>query len=321
MKKIYVLIIAAIMMLMFQTKDVKAIVAVDQTDMQAGSATVSWQKQSDEVYFRMYIWMPESEWKGTKLITTYTNKCLGDTASTTYTFTGLEAGQTYEYIVWALDADKDPLREIKGTIKTAPAQVKDLKLMLKWSSFYELGTKKTMEYNLYVDIIAQNSADGYEIILYDNKGKQVKKVNAKANESSIRRYVFKDLKQNFYRVKARSYNTFKGKKYYGAWSTKDYALRQPASAAKFSGKTLYIKWEKIKNVSGYDIYLNDEKKGEFTKVKSVGKNKTMISVKKLRGKSFKKGQTYYYYVVAKKKAGKTTFKSVLSRKFKVKKFR
>ena len=319
MKKICITIVSFLAFLLIQQTEVEAITSSTQTVMKDTSATITWQKESDEANFRIYIWMPEEEWKGSKRITTYTNYCLGDTTATTYTFTGLKAGYTYDYIVWALDADKDPLREIEGTIKTKPAKVKDMTLKLKWSSYYELGDKNKMEYNLYVDIIAQDSADGYEIRLYNQKGKQVKKVNAKADKSSIRRYTFKDLKDSNYRVKVRAYNTFKGKKYYGGWSSKDYAFRQPASAAMFSNGLLYIKWEKTKNVSGYDIYVNDKKSGTFKKVKSVGKNATMTSVKKLRGKSFKNNKTYYYYVVAKKKVGKKTFTSSLSRKFKIKK--
>lgn len=319
MKKIYIAIVILFIFLMDQRTEVNAVTSTNQTVMGDTSATISWQNESDEVHYRIYIWMPEEEWQGNKLITTYTNHCLGDTSATTYTFTGLQAGQTYEYIIWALDADKDPLREIKGTIKTKPAQVKDLVLKLKWSSYYELGSKNVMDYNLYVDFIAQNSADGYEICLYNVKGKQIKRVKVKADNSSIRRHSFKDLKESGYRVKVRAYNDFGGKTYYGKWTSQDYAFRQPASAAMFSNGLLYIKWENTKDVSGYDIYVNDRKGGTYQKVKSVGKNATMVAVKNLRGKAFKKNKTYYYYVVAKKKVGKKTFTSVLSRRFKIKK--
>lgn len=318
MRKVFVVIFLMFLIIIYHPRDVFAVTKVVQTTMESNSAKVTWQKESDETYFRVYIWMPDSEWDGTKLITTYTNYCLGDTTASSYTFVGLEAGQTYDYIVWALDSEKDPLRKIEGMIKTKPAQVKDLSLKLKWSSYYELDSKNKMDYNLYVDINAQNSADGYEIRLYNVKGRQVKKVFSKAYESSIHRYTFKDLKDSAYRVKVRAYNTFKGKRYYGKWSTQDYAFRQPASAAAFSNGLLYIKWEKTPQVTGYDIYVNDQKSGTYKKVKSVGRNTTMISVKKIKGKSFKNNKTYYYYVVAKKKNGKRLYTSVLSRRFKVK---
>lgn len=318
MKKFLTAIVMICLFAVLWKTDSYAITKVTQTKMESTSATVTWQKEADEKSFKIYIWMPEEEWDGNKLITTYTNYYLGEVSDVTYTFQGLKPGKTYDYIIWALDIDGDPLRDIEGTVKTKPAKIEGLNLKLKWSSYYELGSKTKMEYNLYVDFIAQSSAEGYEIRLYNAKGKQVKKVNASVDESSIRRYTFKNLKESGYRVKVRAYNTFNGRKYYGAWSSQDYAFRQPASAAMYSNGLLYIKWEKTPQVTGYDIYVNSKKGGTYTKVKSVGKNTHMISVKKLNGKAFKKNKTYYYYVVAKKKVGKKLYTSVLSRKFKVK---
>ena len=81
---------------------------------------------------------------------------------------------------------------------------------------------------------------------------------------------------------------------------------------------IQIKWQKLKGVSGYDIYLSKKQNRGYKKVASVNAKTTLKTIKKLGKKKLKKG-TYYYYVVAKKKVGKKTYKSKISYKLNIKK--
>lgn len=285
--------------------------------MTQSTASISWQAESGEVLFDVYIWMPAYTWKGTTRHANYTLKYLGETTNTKYDFTGLDGGEQYEVAICSFDEQGNPLKQTNTIIETLPGKGDIMQSSLKWSSYYQYGQNVTMTYNLYVDLVSQSSADGYQIYLYNQKGKCVKKKKIVAKDSSIQRCTFYSLKDNYYSIKVRAYKELNGKIYYGSWSGKNYALRQPKCAAKPVNNGVYIRWEKVKGATGYDVYMCTEKFGEYKKVATAGTNTTMVLVKKINKKKFKKGQLYYYYVIAKKKVGKATYESALSYRFKV----
>lgn len=303
------------LMLLLFPHAVKADSNLRQTAMTENTATIVWNPDWDassyEIYYYDYSW----QWKGTTRKTVYTYKYAGTTTSNSFTMTGLSGGKVYETYVIPVDRDGNSEIYYQENVKTSPAPVDRLATSIKWSSYYGYGSKMTLEYNLYVDFAEQDSADGYEIALYNLKGKRIKTAKAAANNAIIYRHTFYGLENNAYIIRVRAYSGFGGVVYYGEWSEKHYVLRQPQSMAKSSAGKVYLKWEKISGATGYDVYMSDRKNGNYKKVASVNKNKTLISVKKYGKKKFIKGGKYYYYIVAKKKVGSTVFQSTLSRKF------
>lgn len=71
------------------------------------------------------------------------------------------------------------------------------------------------------------------------------------------------------------------------------------SVRNSSKKTAAIKWKKVANASGYEIYRSTKQSSGYKKVKTITKNKT-VSYKNAK---LTKGKTYYYKVRAYKKVG------------------
>lgn len=318
-KKI-ILLIMGIMLLFLISKPIesKAISNISQSGIEENAVTVSWNRQDIEATFDISVYMPVSSyWEGNTFHTNYSLQYMGSTSQTSYRIAGLEGGRKYRIVIISYDNEGNPLYSMEYIAETLPKTAEVLDTALKWSSYYSYGKNKTMTYNLYTDIMSQDSADGYEICLYNAKGKKVKSNKISAENSVSIRHTFYSLKENSYIIKVRAYKTVNGKTYYGKWSSKVYALRQPKCQARWFQNKLYVKWEKIKGATGYDVYLCDKKKGTYQKIKSTGSNTTMIYTKKYKNKNFKTGKQYYYYVVAKKKAGGKTYESALSYRFKV----
>ena len=140
-----------------------------------------------------------------------------------------------------------------------------------------------------------SAADGFEVKLFDNKGK-LKKTNKVGGYSSRTNF---SVKNNVvYKVRARSFTTFNGKKYYSSWGT-IYCLNQPMlSKVKVSGNKLELKWKKTNGATQYKVYVSTKMKNGYKKVATVSKNKSSCTVKKFNGKKFSSKKTYYVYVEA-----------------------
>lgn len=103
-------------------------------------------------------------------------------------------------------------------------------------------------------------------------------------------------------------------------------VKQPSAKAKFVSvmdkktkkkvRGIKISWGKVKNATGYDVYLGTKKKGTYKKVASVSGKKKSATIKKYGKKSIQK-KAYYYYVVAKCKDGDVTVRSKVKKKYKL----
>lgn len=67
-----------------------------------------------------------------------------------------------------------------------------------------------------------------------------------------------------------------------------------------NAKNVTIKWNKIKGVSGYEVYRATRKNGTYKKVKTIKGNNPKFKQSKLKSST-----TYYYKIRAYKKVGKT----------------
>lgn len=82
------------------------------------------------------------------------------------------------------------------------------------------------------------------------------------------------MKDKVYSVKARSFMTYNGQKYYSDWAN-IYCLNQARiKKVKVSGSKLNVNWGKIAGATGYRIYVSTKKGSGFKKVATVSKNKS-----------------------------------------------
>lgn len=259
------------------TGGTEAKAAVGQADAQKTSITVNWTAEEDAVSYNVYIkeYNSEAEYG-----------FAGSTTGLSYTFTGLRPAEKYSVEVRAVQADG---REVWGSTLDEAVTIPDKLTGLRQERWYYFVKKLNIEWD------KQTAAEGYEINLYDNKGKRVKSIQ----EGSYSGSTMFSVKNNIvYKVMARSFTTFNGQTYYSDWST-IYCLNQPMiSKLKVSKNKLEVKWKKTNGATEYRVYVSTKEKTGYKKVATVSKNKSSCTVKKLKGKKFASKKKYYVYVEA-----------------------
>lgn len=76
-------------------------------------------------------------------------------------------------------------------------------------------------------------------------------------------------------------------------------------------KKLYVNWNEISNVTGYEVYVSTKKDKGYKKVAVTNKStKSSATIKKYKGSKFNAKKTYYVYVLPKKKVSGTVYKAV-----------
>ena len=115
-----------------------------------------------------------------------------------------------------------------------------------------------------------------------------------------------------YYYKVRAYKTVNGGKVYGNYSSIvsiSAKLSTPSIILSAGNKKVYIKWNKVTDASGYEIYRATSKSGKYSKVTTITKGSTIsYTNSKLASK-----KTYYYKVRAYKTInGKKVYSSYSS---------
>ena len=192
------------------------------------------------------------------------------------------------------------------------SKIDDLEFTYTTGNLKKLNSKTF--YSLYMDFRPVKYATTYEIELSDEKGKAIKTYTVNCNNTDFVEKTFKKLSKDVYGVRIRGCRDGE----YGEWSDRSFVVKQPKAQARNYKGAIQIKWQKLKGVSGYDIYLSKKQNRGYKKVASVNAKTTLKTIKKIGKKKLTKG-TYYYYVVAKKKIGKKTYKSKISYKLNIKK--
>ncbi|MCM1259219.1 MAG: fibronectin type III domain-containing protein [Roseburia sp.] len=249
-----------------------------QTDAQKTSLTVTWTADSSAVSYNVYLKEYSSD---------ADYALVGNTPELTYTFNGLKPATKYNVRVISVEADGNEgyLSNTLYDAVTIPDKLIGLKQKMWWY----------WAKSLDVQWDRQDGASGYEIRLYDNKGKKKKSLSLSSYSSSTSF----SIKNNIvYKVQARSYVTFKGQKKYSSWST-IYCLNQPMlKQVKLSGNKLQLKWDKVNGATQYQVYVSAKAKSGYKKVATVSKSKNSCTVKKFSGKKFSSKKKYYVYVEA-----------------------
>lgn len=157
----------------------------------------------------------------------------------------------------------------------------------------------------------KNNADGYQIQVYDNKGK--KKVGKLLDTSSSYVTLNKIQASSFYQVKIRSYINISSGKKYSEWVTYHTANQQEVKL-KRSGTSMKLSWKKVTGATNYTIYGKKGKSsGQRKDYKKLGTVKsTKYTATKIGKAKLKKGTTYRFFVVANKKVKGKTYQSVVA---------
>ena len=269
-----------------QAANVGYISSLQQTGADKHSVTVTWTPVSDatsyNVYYRDYSTGYDAEFVFVE-----------STVDTSYTMTGLDDGSEYDIKVAPVNATGEGYGKTCYDTVTLPDSLSYLKQTKWWYIIHKLD----------VEWEEQSGVDGYEVVLYDNNGKKVSKQKIERSYSNYAS--FSNMKDKVYTVKARSYKTWNGKKYYSSWS-KIYCLNQArVTKASVSGNKMTVKWGKVAGATSYEVYVSTKPKSGYKKVATVSKSKNSCTIKKFKGKKISSKRTYYVYVKTICKKGKT----------------
>ena len=178
------------------------------------------------------------------------------------------------------DAKKDAKKDDKTDEKTdvsKPAKVKNLSLTKKSATKVQITWDKV------------SGANGYQIYMKtDNKNYKLIKTITKAGTVSFVKTGLKKGKNYSFKVRAYKLDASKNKLTGEYSSDKSIVLITPkaASLSKLTAKAkaFEIKWKKVKAVDGYQIQYSTDSDFDKSTIKTISKNKTKYTVKKLKAK-------------------------------------
>lgn len=264
-----------------------AISSVKQTDASENAVTFQWGAVPGATAYRIYDYASGNLGAQRAAVT-----------GNSVTIGGLAADNTYQFAVVPEKSSRSFTAAGYGIYlrtRTVPDSVTGIEA--------QFATRKSVG----LKFIRKNCADGYQIQVYDNRGK--KKVGKLINTNSSYVTLNKIRATSFYQVKIRSFiNISTGTKYSG-WTTYQIA-NQPEVKLSRSGNGIRLTWKKVTGATSYTVYgkvgSGNQRKGyrKIGTTKSAKFTATKIGRKKLR-----KGKVYSFYVIANKKVKGKTFKS------------
>lgn len=151
------------------------------------------------------------------------------------------------------------------------------------------------------------NASGFQVVYTDDDGDST----GKDIEDSGCRSITLDMKDvRYYKVIIRAFVILDNNtKKYGEFSDAFTTFAQPViqetddgfSVSIKNGK-MTVKWEKVNEAQGYEIYVSHKKNSGYKKVKTINnKTTTKATIAKFAGKRFNKNGEYYVYVVGTRK--------------------
>jgi fibronectin type 3 domain-containing protein len=169
---------------------------------------------------------------------------------------------------------------------TCPAKVKELNVETDSSTAITLSWNKVAR------------ATGYRIYRLNTESGKYQLIKT-VKSASTRVYTDEKLASGeAYSYKVRAYKSYDGTNYYGSYSDVRSAATKPAKVKNLKLTTksskVTLKWDKVKNATGYQIYRLNTKTGKYEKIATV-KGATTCTYKTAK---LTKGKTYTYKVRA-----------------------
>ncbi len=235
--------------------------------------SLTWDRMANATHYEVYRYYNGKY----SLVTT--------TSNTYYTDKNLWTGQGYTYKIIAINKNKgiSSVPTYKNTF-TNPAKQSGVFASKQNSSSIKLmwnQMRGTTEYRIYK---------------YDAKKKKYVEI-ARNKGIGKNYYTDKKLKAGTtYKYKVRAYRTQDGETKAGDYSsvfttttaTKNTKIKKISTKKK----KVTLKWNKISQATGYEVYMSTNKKSKYKRIKTIKKNKTVsYTTSKL-----KKGKKYYFKV-------------------------
>lgn len=212
------------------------------------------------------------------------------------TLTNLKSGTNYSVRITAISAE-DPTIKVSGEGHNLKTLIDSMGSVYVDSYRQDLNTAR-------VAWDALGAADGYEYQLRTNAGKKV--AEGTLTDSTQTSLDFSDLTAGTtYTFRIRAFMTYGGKRYETGWKSAELFEQTAVKSVVKTGGKLKIKWKKVKGAGGYDVYVSSKAKKGYVKVKSVGKNITSLTIKKVKKTKISKKNKWYVYVVTKKSGSRS----------------
>ncbi|MCR5418988.1 MAG: fibronectin type III domain-containing protein [Lachnospiraceae bacterium] len=254
-----------------------------QTGIAKDAVTVTWWAMNADA-FDVEIMNHSKESKGWEY--------KGRTTDNSFTVGNLDSGTNYSFKITAINtADGSKTVGRANNVKTL---IDTMRNVHTESYDYE---KLTAE----MGWSALGAADGYEYRFKNYKGKNIRKGRLTREEGYLPKTItFDGLNANaVYTFKIRAYMTYEGKVYYTPWESVNVFQQATVKSVVKSGSKLTIKWNKMKGATGYDVYVSYNPRKGYKKVKSLGKGRSSLTIKKVKSKKISKKKKWYVYVISK----------------------
>ena len=293
-------------MTIFAVGRVDARAAITQTKATGDSITITWNDKSKAGYYLGYSDLADSTQAAEAAKTMALSKVKSLRFARKYTFNKVTSGTRYVVAI--------AFKDNSGKFVTTTAEVRTLPQTVSG-----LGQEKWYRETLSCRVRwnSQTAAQGYDYKFMDLKGNVLEQGTTQDTS-----FLGKVANNKIYTASVRAFNTINGVRYDSAWSAPAYLMTQPARKktefvnfdldARIVGGKMKIKWEKVKGLDGYAVYVATKKNGTFKKVGTVKASKSSCTIGRIGGKKLKKGKTYYVYVQAFKKSGGVTYTSGLN---------
>ncbi len=260
-----------------------------QTNATASSITLSWSKSDGATSYNIY-----------KHYSSDNIQKIGSTKSNSYTVKGLSNKKSLDFsYIYVYPVRSSGTYDAQGSY-TSTSWYYNLRLAPPKGAAPKIGAYYySSSNNVYFSRPDVKFQDGYQFKIYKTNSK--KAVKTLTNETSCTL-----SKNQFYKVKTRSYAQIGGKKVWGKWSKFSYfvpGLKTIGVTSK-SQHSVRIHWSKAKGGKiKYDIYVTKSYSKDLRKFKKNYK-KTSIKVTKCGKRRLERNTYYYFYVKPKIKVGK-----------------
>ena len=199
----------------------------------------------------------------------------------------LTTGKTYSYIVRAY---KDINEE-----KVFGQNSNVVSIMAKLSTTKAIATADEGKINIKWEKV--NDANGYEVYKSTTKDGKYSKVNTITNENILSYTNTNLIPGKTYYYKVRAYKNVDENKIVAKYSNIVSAIPKlitPNISLTSAKKKVTIKWKKVNDASGYEIYRATSKNGKYTKAKTITKSSTISCT----DSNLASKKNYYYKVRA-----------------------
>ncbi len=223
------------------------------------------------------------------------NRLIGSSDTTSFTWNGLKAGESYDLYIQPVRTSAAGYEAGGTLLKCTGLKTRPLPLAAPARS--QFGYDSSSNISTSVRFVVNGTASGYQVAVYNMKtGKQVF-----ATEADTASFI--PVSNTPYRWRARYYTLFKGEKIYGAWSEYRCFCNMKITA-KWKGKhKIQMSWKKIPKAKSFTVSISKKKNKGYKKVRTLKGSARKITISRYGKKKLKRGNRYYVRMTFRLKDG------------------